>query len=229
MKGGPVERRVRGISNPGNMCFVNSVVQCMAGCLPLFRFVTGIKTPIPAKMLTLVEVSKLLGEMMEEDVELGAVAETQAKGRNTGAITGAAMASVVNEWVSDDPVRERGGKVRQEDAQEFLMHVLNALHDELARPSGGEGAADQEDSAKVEEVDGDDEADDDDDGWCQVGGKGGAKKTSVRKVLAHPPFCFMARVLPNSLHPFFTHKVVAHFCAARLFLQPNSSIDLPQC
>lgn len=193
MSGGPLERRVRGLQNPGNMCFVNSVVQCLAACQPLFRFATGIKTPIPAKMLTLVEMTRLLGEMVEEDMEIGALTEAQTKGRNTGAVLGAAMAKVVNEWVPDDPVRERGGKARQEDAQEFLMHVLNALHDELARPSAGDAGGDQEDSSKQEEEVVEEEADDD--GWCQVGGKGGAKKTSVRKVDAallpdaFPPIC----------------------------------------
>ena len=39
----------------------------------------------------------------------------------------------VNNFAPTDPVRPGRGKARQEDAQEFLCFLLNALHDELIK------------------------------------------------------------------------------------------------
>jgi hypothetical protein len=39
----------------------------------------------------------------------------------------------VDEFVPSDPVKNGRGKARQEDAQEFLIFILNALHEELVK------------------------------------------------------------------------------------------------
>ena len=39
----------------------------------------------------------------------------------------------VDKFVPTDPVKNGRGKARQEDAQEFLMFILNALHEELVK------------------------------------------------------------------------------------------------
>ncbi len=163
----------------GNLCFVNSVLQCLAACQPLFRFLIGLQQlSLPMKMKTLAELVALVNELKDEEPELGS--DQKMVGQRKGAIKGSMLSRVVTEWVPEDPVRPTGGKARQEDAQEFLSYLLNALHDELAphaEPAEAQAPASSHDAA--EETGGNEE---DDDGWLQVGGKGGAKKTAVRKV-----------------------------------------------
>jgi ubiquitin carboxyl-terminal hydrolase 10 len=179
MCGALVERRIRGMQNPGNLCFVNSVLQCLAACAPLFLFLVGLQqSSIPSKMQTLAELISLMNEFKEEELELGSDQKTVAQRK--ASIKSSMLSRVVNEWVPEDPVRPTGGKARQEDAQEFLSYLLNALHDELsphAEQTETQTPASSHDAA--EEI-----PENDEDGWLQVGGKGGAKKTAVRKVCA---------------------------------------------
>lgn len=188
MDGELAERRVRGLKNLGNLCFVNSVLQCLAACQPFFRFLSALRrTSLHPKMKTLAELVSFISEVADEDVELGLEQQNTKKGDKDRqkAIRSSMLSGVVNEWVPDDPVRPMGGKARQEDAQEFLTYLLNSLHNELAPHMEGEAAV-QQPSAQDGAEDAINAGGQDDDGWLHVGGKGGAKKTAVRKV----HFCF---------------------------------------
>jgi len=183
----PIVRQPRGLTNMGNLCFMNAVLQGLVGCSAFFRLLDGMKVVenLPSTMPTLQTLISLAAEFVQ--VEAGSAAacagggdgatesrassgggsaegEWQTGRANQGAQSAGAMgaASVakhgppltpnyfyeqVKDFAPSDPVRPGRGKARQEDAQEFLCFLLNALHDELIKvlkcapkPEGSKGA-----------------------------------------------------------------------------------------
>ena len=107
-----------GLRNLGNSCFMNATIQCLAACFPLARYFTSGKfkdninpnNPIGYKGIIAVKFANLLRDMSSDD----------------------------NSVVAPNDLRNAIGKFRpefasgnQEDAQELLVFVLDALHEDL--------------------------------------------------------------------------------------------------
>ncbi|CAN8070249.1 unnamed protein product [Agarophyton chilense] len=126
-------RRVRGLVNCGNSCFINAVLQALMACEPFRRWLLTQRRDDAAAPLT-AKFVRLAEEMSEDDAGV-AVEEEDAEEEDAEGVD-----AVVPDWMLDifQPGTAHAGS--QQDAEEFLTYVLNALHEEQVGLRGGKAA-----------------------------------------------------------------------------------------
>lgn len=119
----------RGLINTGNTCFANSTLQALLACPPFLNLLATIKsrtlppTGFPAlrAFASFAGQFRVASEPEQKDQKLGPV----DVGRPFAPVM---FDDVLRSFSPDQPPR---GRPRQEDAQEFLSHVMDRLHEEL--------------------------------------------------------------------------------------------------
>lgn len=120
---------VRGLANRGNWCYVNAVLQALLATPPFFHFLrriserVGERRPEPSSTPTLDALLGLVRQMT--GVEGGG---GRLRGKR-GAVEPVGIQELVTRLCPDSSASFKHG--RQEDAQEFLICLLNAKHEEL--------------------------------------------------------------------------------------------------
>ncbi|KAJ3260761.1 hypothetical protein HK103_007324 [Boothiomyces macroporosus] len=104
--------RPRGLINNGNMCFMNSILQPLVHCPPFYNFISGI-SKLPKNLKTRTPIIDAMIEFISEFNISDEVTPTED-----------AIKSQTNMEVL------RG---RQEDAEEFMVFLLDGLHEELLK------------------------------------------------------------------------------------------------
>ena len=114
----------RGLINPGNGCFANVVLQMLVHTAPFYLFFTQLSTLIPQDLSNstplLEAMIRFLAEFRETTDGAASVSDTEA---------------FVPDYVYDAMRLNRRFDFmqlgHQEDAEEFLGHLLNTLHEEV--------------------------------------------------------------------------------------------------
>ncbi|KAJ3179155.1 hypothetical protein HDU87_003113 [Geranomyces variabilis] len=117
----------RGLLNPGNLCYQNAVLQALLHCRPLYNLLRTVgltaKHALGAKPTVLQAVLMFLAEFPED------APGTELK--QTGTDEGAFAPEYIYTALQETGYFEKAAKGRQEDAQEYLGFLLDALHEEL--------------------------------------------------------------------------------------------------
>lgn len=124
----------RGLINTGNSCFANSTLQALLSCPPFLNLLASIKSRnIPQTGFpTLLAFANFAGQFKT-------ATEPEQKDQKLGPVDfGKPFAPVMFDDVlrSFSPDQPPRGRPRQEDAQEFLSHLMDRLHEELLRFEG---------------------------------------------------------------------------------------------
>ena len=135
----------RGLPNNGNKCFANASVQALLACEPFYNWLVWLaeikRAEIPAARAPCL---RHLARLAAQFVSL--------TGRESGGpVVPSALTDVLCEmW--EGRVRPgrpagkagRGGPMEQEDAHEFLLFLLNKLHEETVQASAGAAAEEEQ-------------------------------------------------------------------------------------
>lgn len=162
----PVSLRPRGLTNPSNYCYINSILQALMGCAPFYNLIKSIPKQLAA--LSSEVKTPTINAMLQFTSEFSSLPsglrlnrpQKQVKGKDD-------MGSDLHCDPAFEPTaiyklwndsREEHVEGRQEDAEEFLGYVLNKLNDEMlevikliAKPTveqnGGEQTSENEEGA----------------------------------------------------------------------------------
>ncbi|KAH9315603.1 hypothetical protein KI387_024230, partial [Taxus chinensis] len=130
----------RGLVNAGNLCFLNATLQALLSCAPFFQLLQTLRSrDIPeVGYPTLRAFVELLDEI-EENKPADAVLEKKVHviGRFEAVkpFRPAMFDPVLMNFSPDQPLSS-SGRPRQEDAQEFLLFVMDRMHGELLQLDG---------------------------------------------------------------------------------------------
>ncbi|KAL1917219.1 uncharacterized protein VTP21DRAFT_4875 [Calcarisporiella thermophila] len=116
----------RGLINNGNTCFMNAVLQPLSHCAPFYNLISAISTHVVHSFKSR---TPLLDSMIMFLNEFQAIGESDPSTMNEEY-----GAPFVPEYIYDTLrglKRFDSIKGRQEDAEEFLLYLLDGLHEEL--------------------------------------------------------------------------------------------------
>ncbi|KAA8494033.1 Ubiquitin carboxyl-terminal hydrolase 10 [Porphyridium purpureum] len=127
----------RGFVNIGNTCFINVIAQVLLACVPFRELMLQVgaspehEHPLNRAPL-LAKFSRLVKEVVARPGELEKL--ESAKQRERAWLNRESLRpDYLYEAVEHSVVAEMMNRGSQEDAQEFLTHVLNALHEEFIK------------------------------------------------------------------------------------------------
>ncbi|XP_033626234.1 ubiquitin carboxyl-terminal hydrolase 10-A-like [Asterias rubens] len=217
----------RGLKNIGNWCYVNSILQALLACPPFYNLMKHVpffpmqRGPSSSPMLdAMVEFASKFSEQPNRNIQKKGTIDVK---------TGIPFEpSVVYQMLSVAQTSMSVKQGRQEDAEEFLGCLLNGLHEEMLAlmkfyaPAKYEdpnvqatvktnGLPEQTNHTKVEEEEGEDEADE----WEQVGPRNKSSITRVAHFNRSPLYDIFGGQMRSALHqqgskesatlqPFFT-------------------------
>jgi ubiquitin carboxyl-terminal hydrolase 10 len=159
----------RGLSNRSNWCFVNAILQALVACPPFYNLMKSLPQETLRKA-SMVKITRVINDFVAEFSPLDHFPKLNRrdKGKKTedlplGMTFEASSIFQFLLCLSSETFRVEEG--RQEDAEEFLTFLLNALNDEMLALV----KLLNEDQEQEQRSEGED--DDDDDEWHQVGAK----------------------------------------------------------
>lgn len=126
----------RGLINAGNLCFLNATTQALLSCSPFVQLLQELRTrEIPkAGYPTLTAFADFIKEF---DMPQGSSSKKKdLTVIETGRPFSPAMFEGVVKNFTPDVPSGFSGRMRQEDAQEFLSFVMDQMHDELLKLDG---------------------------------------------------------------------------------------------
>lgn len=161
---------VRGIGNTGNICFMNSILQVLMHCPPFFKLLEYIKqnsmfqikseTPL---MDAIIELSRELCKPHRRETE--ALQPSTATEVSKHPISPEAFYSVMR----NQPPFKHYKRGHQEDAEEFLGHLLESLHDEFLAAMKSSASLIEAKKKEEEEINGTSSSNEDSNEWLEVG------------------------------------------------------------
>ncbi|XP_054085542.1 myb-like protein AA [Zeugodacus cucurbitae] len=132
-----VSLRPRGLTNPSNYCYINSILQALLGCAPFYNLIRSIpkqaaalsevRTPTVNALISFVSQFSTLPSGMRLRTNKGPKGKDDL-GSELQCDSAFEPSDIYRLWVDS---REEYVEGRQEDAEEFLSYVLNKLNDEM--------------------------------------------------------------------------------------------------
>eukprot|EP00252_Welwitschia_mirabilis_P001757 TRINITY_DN11699_c0_g1_i1.p1 TRINITY_DN11699_c0_g1~~TRINITY_DN11699_c0_g1_i1.p1 ORF type:complete len:609 (-),score=128.46 TRINITY_DN11699_c0_g1_i1:109-1935(-) len=128
----------RGLINPGNLCFLNSVLQAFLSCSPFVELLQSLKVhTIPEVGFPIIQAFVAFVKKFEEDTYAHQASKQNAKSNGVIEIGQAfnplMFDTIVNNFSPEEQRFNGHGRTRQEDAQEFLSFVMDGMHHELLK------------------------------------------------------------------------------------------------
>lgn len=135
----PASLRPRGLTNPSNYCYINSILQALMGCAPFYNLIrsipkqlvalsTEVNTPTINAMLQFASEFSTLPSGLRLSRPLKQVKGKDEVGGELHCDPAFEPSAIYKLW---NDSREEHVEGRQEDAEEFLGYVLNKLNDEM--------------------------------------------------------------------------------------------------
>lgn len=129
----PLALLPRGLINKGNWCYINATLQALVACSPFVHLMKSLVPFVRSKSTESTPIVESVLEFIEqfETVPIKSVKDRQAAKKEDPHIGISFEPSSIYKALSK--IRSETFKVegRQEDAEEFLSCLLNALHDEM--------------------------------------------------------------------------------------------------
>ncbi|XP_018804399.1 PREDICTED: homeobox protein 5 [Bactrocera latifrons] len=132
-----VSLRPRGLTNPSNYCYINSILQALLGCAPFYNLIRSIpkqaaalsevRTPTVNALISFVSQFSTLPSGMRLRTNKGPKGKDDL-GSELQCDSAFEPSDIYRLWIDS---REEYVEGRQEDAEEFLSYVLNKLNDEM--------------------------------------------------------------------------------------------------
>ncbi|XP_037816014.1 ubiquitin carboxyl-terminal hydrolase 10 [Lucilia sericata] len=133
-----VSLRPRGLTNRSNYCYINSILQALLGCSPLYNLIRSIpkqaanlcevKTPTVNAMMTFMSNFSNLPSGLRLRNSKGGKGNKDDLGGDLQCDPAFEPTEIYKLW---NDSREEHVEGRQEDAEEFLSYILNKLNDEM--------------------------------------------------------------------------------------------------
>jgi ubiquitin C-terminal hydrolase len=179
---GTVHLVPKGIQNPGNVCFANSVIQALLGVQAFCNVFYAIKcagNAIDDGFPVLKSISRIANEFRFDgsDEEKVVTPSRRGKRQSMYVVPRTVSVSLITDLIHESfntryKGEERKRQIEQEDAHEFLHCLLDAIHKEMTRL--------QEQKMSVGENQQSAEMEDTEDGWLTQTGKRAVKQQVVR-------------------------------------------------
>ncbi|XP_053953660.1 PDZ and LIM domain protein Zasp [Anastrepha ludens] len=132
-----VSLRPRGLTNPSNYCYINSILQALLGCAPFYNLIRSIpkqaaalsevRTPTVNALISFVSQLSTLPSGLRLRTNKGPKGKDEL-GSELQCDSAFEPIEIYRLWANS---REEYVEGRQEDAEEFLSYVLNKLNDEM--------------------------------------------------------------------------------------------------
>lgn len=164
----------RGITNTGNICFMNSVLQVLMHCSPFLKFLEYFKKNT---MFQIKSETPLMDAILEISRELSKPPVIKKGAKPSDSETSATVLTNINNQpvspeafygvMREQPPFKHYKRGRQEDAEEFLGYLLEALHDEFLAAMKASANAIEVKKQAEQEANGDSAESDGE--WLEVG------------------------------------------------------------
>ena len=172
----------KGIQNPGNVCFANSVIQALLGVQAfcnLFYAIKCARNAIGDGFPVLKSISKIANEFRFDGSDEDNAVSPHRRGKRQAmfVVPRTVSVSLITDLIHESfntryKGEERKRQIEQEDAHEFLHCLLDAIHKEMTRLQEQEmHVGESQQSAEIEDTE---------DGWLTQTGKRAVKQQVVR-------------------------------------------------
>jgi len=129
-----------GFVNLGNTCFLNSTLQCLAYLPPFSQSLMAMPDHLSTENFQKMSQGKKITLMLRSLFQRAHGSDGQSQNNHVGAIAPRSLVKAVpslGSYGNRNGYKFRTG--RQEDAHEFLVHLLDAMHDGELREAGKNG------------------------------------------------------------------------------------------
>ncbi|KAM0947367.1 putative ubiquitinyl hydrolase 1 [Dioscorea sansibarensis] len=123
----------RGLKNPGNLCFINATLQALLSCTPFVQLVRNLGKCSIQRYPSLHAFASFISKF---DIPHYWNIERREP------FSASMFKGIIENFIADVPTCPSDGKKTRVDAQEFLVFIMDRMHEELLKLRGSSSVQD---------------------------------------------------------------------------------------